>query len=148
MEFKHWNTDGNCLWTAKEIMLKNKPHLVTFHESTLVSFWTFLLNFIFSIYTGDVFWYKIICKEKIENTKKKKKYNGKMVMSLISLKEIFKWISTSIGRHSWQNSRKWTQWTMFKSWLRTVYISLCFNALGKDIALVISLEGKRKTLPL
>ena len=27
-------------------MWKNKPHLVTFHESILLSIWTFLLNFI------------------------------------------------------------------------------------------------------
>ena len=33
MKSKHCNTDGRS-------MLKNKPHLITFHENILVSLWT------------------------------------------------------------------------------------------------------------
>ena len=42
MRSKHGNTDGRRVRTAKGTMFKNKPHLVTFHESILVSLWTFL----------------------------------------------------------------------------------------------------------
>ena len=37
METKHCNTNRSIVWTARETMLKNKPHLVTFDESILVS---------------------------------------------------------------------------------------------------------------
>ena len=37
MGSKHCNTDGSSRWTARRTMLKNKPHLVPFHESLLVS---------------------------------------------------------------------------------------------------------------
>ena len=36
MRFKLCNTDGRSLWTTGEIMLKNKLHLVTFHEIILI----------------------------------------------------------------------------------------------------------------
>ena len=37
MGFKQCNTDGRNFWTVKETMLKNKPHLVKFHEDILVN---------------------------------------------------------------------------------------------------------------
>ena len=37
MEFKHCNINGRNVLTAKGTMLKNKPHLVSFHSSILVS---------------------------------------------------------------------------------------------------------------
>ena len=37
MGSKHCNTDGRNVWTARDTMLKNKPHLVTFYKSILVS---------------------------------------------------------------------------------------------------------------
>ena len=37
MESKHSNTDGRSVWISRETMLKNKPRLVTFYESILVS---------------------------------------------------------------------------------------------------------------
>ena len=44
MGSKHCNTYGRSVWTARRTMLKNKLHLVTFHESILVSLWTFQLT--------------------------------------------------------------------------------------------------------
>ena len=38
---KHCNTNERSLWTARETVLKNKPHLFTFHESILVRLLTF-----------------------------------------------------------------------------------------------------------
>ena len=38
---RHCNSDGRSVWTAKVTMLQNKPYLIPFHESTLVSLWTF-----------------------------------------------------------------------------------------------------------
>ena len=46
MESKHCNTDGRSLWNASGTSFKNKPRLVRFHESTLVSLWTFQLTFV------------------------------------------------------------------------------------------------------
>ena len=46
MGSKHCITNGKSVQTVKGIMLKNKPHLVTFHESILVSFWTFQLTLV------------------------------------------------------------------------------------------------------
>lgn len=37
MEYKPRNADGRCLSTAWRNILKNKPHLVTFHENILLS---------------------------------------------------------------------------------------------------------------
>ena len=37
MRFKHCNTDGRSVLTAKGTMLKNKPPVDTFHESIMVS---------------------------------------------------------------------------------------------------------------
>ena len=37
MGSKHCNTDGKSEWTVNGTMLKNKSHLVVFHESVLVS---------------------------------------------------------------------------------------------------------------
>ena len=38
---KHGNTGGRSMWTEVGTMLKNKPYLVIFHESILVSLGTF-----------------------------------------------------------------------------------------------------------
>ena len=46
MGSKHCKTDGRSMWTARRSMLKNKPHLVMFHESILVSWWTFLTTLV------------------------------------------------------------------------------------------------------
>ena len=35
------------LWTTKRTMLKNKPHVVMFNESILLSLWTFLLKIVY-----------------------------------------------------------------------------------------------------
>ena len=35
MGSKYYNTDWTNVWTVKEMMLKNKPNLATFHESIL-----------------------------------------------------------------------------------------------------------------
>ena len=41
MGYKHYNTNGRNEWTARRTLLKNKLNLVAFHESILVSLWTF-----------------------------------------------------------------------------------------------------------
>ena len=46
MGSKHCNIDGRSVWTARDTMLKNKPHLNTFHEKILVNLWTFQLAFV------------------------------------------------------------------------------------------------------
>ena len=46
MGSKHHNIDGSSVWSIMWTTLKNKPHLVTFYESILVSLWTFQLTFI------------------------------------------------------------------------------------------------------
>ena len=38
---KSCNTNGRSTWNKRGIILKNKPHLVTFHKNILVSLWTF-----------------------------------------------------------------------------------------------------------
>ena len=35
------NTDRKSVGTTRKIILKNEPHFSTFHESILVSLWTF-----------------------------------------------------------------------------------------------------------
>ena len=48
--FKQWDPSiatQRSLWTTREIRLKNKPHLVTFHESVLVSLQTLQLTLIY-----------------------------------------------------------------------------------------------------
>ena len=45
MQSKHCNTNGRSVWTTRT-MLKNKLHLVTFHERILVSIWTFHLTLV------------------------------------------------------------------------------------------------------
>ena len=47
MGFNHSNIDGKIMLTAKGIMLKNKPNLVTFHENILVRLGIFQPTFIF-----------------------------------------------------------------------------------------------------
>ena len=47
MGSKHCNTKGKCMWITMGTMFKNKPHLVTFFESMLVSLWAFKLTLIF-----------------------------------------------------------------------------------------------------
>ena len=37
MGSKHWTTDGRNMWTTRGTMLKNKHHLVTFHESIFLA---------------------------------------------------------------------------------------------------------------
>ena len=48
MRFKYCNT-GRSIWIASAVtqMLKNKPHLITFHENILFSLWTFQPNLIY-----------------------------------------------------------------------------------------------------
>lgn len=41
MRWKHWKTDGRDVWTATGSMSQNKCHLVTLHESFMVSLYTF-----------------------------------------------------------------------------------------------------------
>ena len=41
MGSKYYNTDDRSVWNTRGTTLKNKPHLITFHESILVSLWTF-----------------------------------------------------------------------------------------------------------
>ena len=41
---KYSNTDEKCIWIATSPMLENKPHLLTFHKSTLVNFWNVQSN--------------------------------------------------------------------------------------------------------
>ena len=43
-EIEELQTDGRCACTAMGTILKNIPHPFTFHESILVSLWTFLPN--------------------------------------------------------------------------------------------------------
>ena len=43
MGSKHCNINERSVWITRKTVLKNKPHLVTFHENDLVSLWTFLL---------------------------------------------------------------------------------------------------------
>ena len=38
---KYCNTIGKSEWVTRGSVLKNRPHLVTFHEGILVSLWTF-----------------------------------------------------------------------------------------------------------
>ena len=47
MGSKCCNTDGRIVWTTRRIIMKNKPHLVTFYEKTLVGLWTFQPTFIY-----------------------------------------------------------------------------------------------------
>ena len=45
MRFKHSNIVERSMWTASGgTLLKNKPHLVTYHKSILVNLWTFKPN--------------------------------------------------------------------------------------------------------
>ena len=44
---KHCITDRGNVWTTKETMLKNKPHLVSFHRSIFISLWTFPPTFVY-----------------------------------------------------------------------------------------------------
>ena len=46
LRFKHYNTDGRSVWTGRGTLLKNKPHLVTFHETILVSLRTSQLTLV------------------------------------------------------------------------------------------------------
>ena len=46
MGSKHCNTNGSIVWTPRGDILKNKPQLVIFHESILVSLRTFQLTLI------------------------------------------------------------------------------------------------------
>ena len=46
MRSKHCITDGTSVWTARRTILKNKPHLVTFHESMLVSIYIYIYIYI------------------------------------------------------------------------------------------------------
>ena len=48
MGFKYCNTNGKSIWTARGTNIE-KPHLVTFYESILVSLWTFQLTFVLFI---------------------------------------------------------------------------------------------------
>ena len=41
IEPKHCTTERRSVWTAMGTKVQNKFHLVTFHESILVSLWTF-----------------------------------------------------------------------------------------------------------
>ena len=60
MVFKHCITDGRSTWTSSGTILKNKHHLVTLHESILVSLCTFQLTlfqkalFVFIVYLREV----------------------------------------------------------------------------------------------
>ena len=49
--FNRWDqsttTPMEDMWTTRGTMLKNKPNLVTFHESILVRLWTFQLTLIY-----------------------------------------------------------------------------------------------------
>ena len=44
MVSEYWHTDGRSVWTIRVTILKNKSHLVTFHESILVNLLTFQLT--------------------------------------------------------------------------------------------------------
>ena len=55
MGSKHCNCDGRILWTARGMLLKNKPHLFTFNEMILVSLWTFQLTLISLLNAEEIF---------------------------------------------------------------------------------------------
>ena len=53
IESKHFNTSERSVWTIRGTILKKKPHLVIFHQSMLVSLWTFQLTLIYSVFLQD-----------------------------------------------------------------------------------------------
>ena len=71
MRSKHNNTSERSVWTTRGTILKNKPYLVTFQESILVSQCTFLLIFIHCQLFTVHWWYflaQVICSNMVSVT--------------------------------------------------------------------------------
>ena len=80
---KHCNTAEKNLWIPRGIILKNKPHLVTFHESILANLVSFSANIYHSRKT-------IIFQLGLKKKKKKKKKKKSFVVHIAMMNCCYK----------------------------------------------------------